>query len=278
MSHPSGSPAGWWSDPLYADDLTAIHRLGDWHPDQVRSVWRPSTLRHDAEQRTAIAAAWDAACARPGVHLFDGRLCRLEDLTVHDDGWAIGLSPTGYRAFLGSNCTHPEWADRHGHAALADALGTSVALLSSDGWAVFGRRSPHLALYPGHPHPVGGTLEVADGPAPDTTAELLREVREEVGLAADEIRTVRVLALTEDRRFRQPEMVWLVATACTRIDLERRIARDEHTGAWSVRAAADALRQELLPLRDMTPVLRAVLLVLGWRLGGRRWLDAISRP
>lgn len=276
MNKKSGSPADWWSDPLYVDALTAIHRLGSWRPEQVRSVWRPSTLRNDEAQLAAITAAWDAACARPGVNLYDGRLCRLEHFAANDDGIEIGLSATGYKHFLGSNCTHPEWADTSGHHALADALGTSVALLSSDGHAVFGRRSPHLALYPGYPHPIGGTLEVSAGAAPDATAELLREVSEEVGLAAHEITEVRVLGLTEDRNFRQPEMVWLVRTTCLRAELEQRIARDEHTGAWSVRADPDALRRELLPLRDMTPVLRAVLLVLGWHLGGAAWLHALQ--
>ena len=268
----------WWQQPVYSDTLVHIHIFCDWAPEQLRSLWRPSGLRHTPDQQAAIAAAWQQATSRPGVNLFDGGLCRLEDFTADAQGAIVGLSPTGYQAFIGSNCTHPEWAEIHGHGALADALGTSVALLSSDGWAVFGRRGPHLALYPNLPHPVGGTLEIGDGVTPvDITEELLREVREEVGLDDRDFLDVRILALSEDRRFRQPEMVWLVQTGRSRAELEQRIARDEHTAAWSIRADPDVLLAALVPLVDMTGVMRAVLVSLGWKLGGEAWLKNLRQ-
>jgi hypothetical protein len=262
--------------PRYSDPLVSIHVFGDWLPEQVRSCWRSSTLKHTSEQSAAINAAWARALSRPGVHLFDGPLCRLEDFTIDEHGVVLGLSATGYKAFVGSNCSHPDWADTHGHGALADALGTSVALLSVDGWAVFGRRGQHLALYPGYPHPIGGTLEVGDGTTPvDATSELFREIHEEVGLADSDFRDVRILALTEDRRFRQPEMVWLVRTNRDRVELEQRVGTGEHAGAWSIRAETGALADALVPISDMTPVLRGVLLSLGWHLGGQAWLDEV---
>lgn len=276
---PEPSPKPWWALQQYSDALCHLHVLGNWDPDLVRSEWQPSTMRHSPEQLAAIDRAWILACARPGVHLFDGALCRLESFTNHShelaNGLTIGLSATGYKAFLGTNGSHPEWADTYGHTTLAAALGTSAALISSDGWIVCGRRSPNLALYPDYPHPVGGTCEINGDIPPSISTELLRELHEEVGLLASEITDVRVIALAEDRRLRQPEMIWLIRTCCSRENLEQRIAHDEHTAAWSIRADPQVLYQALVPLTDMTPVMRATLLAYGWHAGGDSWLDSV---
>ncbi|MBA2479215.1 MAG: hypothetical protein H0V44_01030, partial [Planctomycetes bacterium] len=60
--------------------MTAFRILarGDWRAGAVRAHWVPSTLRMPPEVVAAVDAAWADAAARPGIHLFDGPLCRVE--------------------------------------------------------------------------------------------------------------------------------------------------------------------------------------------------------
>lgn len=203
-----------------------------------------------------IDSAWSEACARPGVHLFDGPLCRFERLTADDQHLHLDVSLCSYKQFFGTNGSHPEWAEAHGWGSLANAIGTSAALVSSDGWLVFGRRSTAVALYPGWAHPFGGILEPSDDL--DLLAEMQRELHEEIGLAENDLSDLACIGLVRDPRLLQPELIYLARAKLTRHELESRLDLDEHSACWSVRAEPEAialaLRHELL-----TPVTRLVL-------------------
>jgi hypothetical protein len=247
-----------------------LHHLGSWSPAAITTRWVPSTQHHTPAQTAAIDAAWATVCARPGVHLFDGHMARCEAIACDADRFTVDLSITSYRIFMGTNAAHPEWGDGHdaptgfrARPALADPLGTSIALVSHDGWAVFGVRAPHLALYPGCAHPLGGTLEIGDGVTPvDITAELLREVREEADLSPDDLTDLLLIALMEDRYLRQPEAIFTARTRCDRAELETRLAQDEHTATWAVRHDPAAIDAALAADQAMTHVLRGTLMAL----------------
>ena len=203
-----------------------------------------------------IESAWSTACARPGVHLFDGPLCRFERLTADEQHLHLKVSRCSYKQFFGTNGSHPEWADAHGWNFLANAIGTSAALVSSDGWLVFGSRSMAVALYPGWAHPFGGILEPSEDL--DLLAEMQRELHEEIGLSASDISDLACIGLVRDPCLRQPELIYLARASLTLHELESRLDPEEHSACWSVRADPDAisyaLHHELL-----TPVTRLVL-------------------
>jgi hypothetical protein len=246
---------------------------GDWPATRLASAWiERGSQRLDATQQAAVEAAWLAAGARPGVYLFDGSLCRLESFHADADGLRLALSATTYKAFMGTNGAHPEWADTHGPHALANPLGTSVALRSSDGHLVFGRRSQAVALYPGCAHPFGGTMEIpAPGTAVDIIAEAARELAEEVGVAGDDLVDLRAIALMEDLRLRQPELVY--AARCRRdlATLIARLDRQEHDACWTVPDDPDAIATALTGDGPITPVLRGTLLAWGALRFGDAW-------
>jgi 8-oxo-dGTP pyrophosphatase MutT (NUDIX family) len=233
----------------------------------------PSGLAHTPEQHAAIAAVWRARQARPGIDLFDGPLCRLERLVLDSHGLHLHLSPTTYQVFIGTNGHHPQWADAHGRQVMADAMGTSVALRSSDGMLVFGRRSQRVALYPGAAHPFGGTMEPPPtGAVLDPLAEMRREMQEEIGITADDLSDLRAIALLEDRHLRQPELVYAAHTHLTAAALNQRLDLHEHTGCWLIADDASAIESALRSNDQLTPVLAGTLLAWGWRRFGEDWL------
>jgi hypothetical protein len=223
---------------------------GSWGAEALSATLVPSTFLPDAGTTARVEAAWATACARPGVHLFDGPLCRLERIQATPEHLHVELSAITYRWFYGTNGSHPELAPR------ADALGSSAALVSSDGWLVFGVRSQAVGLYPGRAHPFGGTLDPT--PTPDLLGEMARELDEEIGLKAADIAELLCIGIGEDPLLRQPELLYLARTHCTRKMLVPRLQGDEHGTCWCVATTPTALTEALAdPLA--TPVTRVVL-------------------
>src|SRR5437879_5911674 len=121
--------------------ILRFHAAGQWSPDQLDIDHIPSTWQSTPEVDQAIESAWQQATARPGLHLFDGPMCRLESWHVNNDRLRIVLSDTHYKTFLGTNLTHPELADRFGRQILANPVGVSPALLTVDNFLIMGRRN-----------------------------------------------------------------------------------------------------------------------------------------
>ncbi len=249
--------------------------VGDWPRQRLRTRWLASSHRLDPSQREAVHDAWVTALAQPGVSLFNGAQCRLESWSAGDGALTLALSRSCYQDYLGTNAAHPQWAERHGPGVLANPLGTSVALESGDGRLVFGRRGSAVALYPGQPHPFGGTLEPPEpGSDVDLIAEMQREITEEIGLAASDLDDLRAIALTEDRLLRQPELVYAARCPLPCAEIERRLDLHEHSACWTLPATATDVSAALTADDPLTPVLRATLIGWGiWRFG-RRWLNA----
>lgn len=229
---------------------------GYWRRGQLSTAIVTSTYDPHPTLAALVESAWNEACSRPGVQLFDGPLCRFERLVATDQHLHLDVSRCGYKQFFGTNGSHPEWADDHGWNSLANAIGTSAALVSGDGWLVFGRRSLSLALYPDWAHPFGGILEPSD--SIDLISEMQRELHEEIGLADADITDLACIGLVRDPQLRQPELIYLARSLLTRHELESRLDPVEHSACWSVRANGDAIA---LALRDeaLTPVTRLVL-------------------
>lgn len=234
----------------------------------------PSGLRLTPALDAAITRVWNEAGRKPGVHLFDGPLCRLEQVDSDQAGLHLRLSPTSYRIFIGTNGHHPQWADEHGAQVMANPVGTSVALRSCDGRLVFGRRSSRVALYPGCIHPFGGTMEPPpSGAVLDVLGEMRRELHEEAGIAQDDLTDLRVIALVEDRHLRQPELVYAAQSCLTAEAIQARLDADEHTACHLVDDERAAIEAILTGVEAKTPVLSGTLLAWGWRCFGDRWLD-----
>ncbi|MBA3709483.1 MAG: hypothetical protein H0W83_11775 [Planctomycetes bacterium] len=242
---------------------------GDWSSAAIRVRWTASTLRMPPEVDLLVERTWAEALRRPDITLFDGPLCRLEDWQCDQDGLVLTLSRTSYKIFFGTNGRNPQIADTHGPGAMANAVGSSAAVLTADGWLVFGRRSSTMALYPGCAHPFGGCLEPGDDL--DVLRDLRRELAEEARLADADITDLRCLALAEDLTLRQPEVMCVATTGLIRSALDGRIEPAEHSGTWAVRSDRDAIATVLAGDDPMTPLTRLMLLLHGARAFGEEW-------
>ena len=204
----------------------------------------------------AIEAAWIETNARPGVRLFDGPVCRLEAFNVLANGSSrIDLSHTSYRVNVGTNFCNPHLADEHGPDVMANPLGVSAGLISADGFLIFGRRNASVAYYPHKLHPFAGSIEVRD--AINVFDDCRRELREEIGLPADEIASIELIGLVLDRALRHPELIFRVRSTRTRDDIRSSVDPAEHGSSEAWPATVEGLTQ-VLGRADVTPVGRAI--------------------
>src|SRR3954470_11251158 len=119
--------------------MLSFPAVGAWRPGQILVSWKPNTRPIVAEVEQQIERAWRAAMARPGIQLFDGPMCRLESLDILPNRTMhLTLSPASYKPFLGTNMTNPRLADKYGHKVLANPVGLSCVLISSDGFLLLG--------------------------------------------------------------------------------------------------------------------------------------------
>ncbi len=244
--------------------------LGRWRPREVRCVWGESTFAPTTATLQQIEQAWHEAAARPGIHLFDGPMCRLEHASPDGPNLCLRLSRTNYRTFLGTNMAreHPDVpADP---SQLANPVGLSVALESSDGQLVLGRRNDRVAYYPGYVHPFAGALEPADNV--DVFADALRELNEELSLSAADVRDMALVAIVADAVLRQPELIFLARSSLDCAAIRRRLDPGEHRELVGI--LPKDLDAALADVSTWTPVAVAATIFFGREHLGSAWSAA----
>lgn len=253
--------------------MLTFRATGDWGPGQVSLGWAERSSRREVpEVERIIEETWARVSGRPGVHLFDGPMCRLESFDASGDVLDLSLSHTSYKAFVGTNLEHPHLADPFGPGVMANPLGVSALLETADGYLMLGRRNASVAYYPNRVHPFAGALEPRDGA--DPFAAVYRELAEELSLSRDAVTGLRCRGLVEDSALRQPELVFHATSSRRRAEVEDLLDRVEHHGTWAVqvgridRAIGDPA---------LTPVAVASLLLWGRARLGTEWFDARAR-
>lgn len=184
-------------------------------------------------------------------------MCRLENWRVEGGVLLLELSLTSYRIFVGTNMTQPTLPREQ----LAHTVGVSTLLITADGFAMMGRRSGNVAYYPHRVHPFAGSLEpegAGDRP-PDLFDNALRELHEELGLFAHDIREIVCLGIVEDTQLSHPETIFVAHTNRTKFEIESNLLGNEHDSAWSCPATADAINHALSDQSQFTPVAIAAL-------------------
>ena len=199
---------------------------------RFRSTWVPETRPILPEVERLIDEAWAEATARPGVHLFDGPMCRMESWQAFPGRLSLVLSGTSYKPFLGTNLMHPELADKYGHAVLANPVGVSPALLTADGWLMMGRRNASVAYYPNRVHPFAGCwsrgtgwiCSARCGGSFGRSCRLPRWISRRFGCTG----------IAEDTALRQPELVFRVTSTRTKAQIDQTLDLTEHHATWSI--------------------------------------------
>jgi 8-oxo-dGTP pyrophosphatase MutT (NUDIX family) len=249
--------------------MLTFRHTGDWGPGDIEVAPADSSPARVPEVEALVERAWQEAKRRPGVQLFDGPMTRLEESGVRPDGRLyLVLSRTSYKHFLGTNLTRPDIARRYGPQVLANPVGLSAALETTDGYLLLGRRTNTVAYYPGRIHPFAGALEPGDGP--DVFGAVLRELHEELSLERDELDHLRCAGLVEDDALRQPELIFLARCRLSRRRVEENVDPVEHHGVYAVPATAERVGGATSD-PALTPVAVASLLLWGRARFGDEW-------
>ncbi len=256
--------------------MLIFHLTGDWTPQRVQIAWTRSTRGIVPDVEQLIERTWnDALRQQPGVHLVDGPMCRVESWRASDDALHLVLSRTTYKAFLGTNMRNPQLADQYGPSILANPLGVSPALVSSDNFLLLGRRNASVAYYPHKLHPFAGAIEPREDL--DVFDDVRRELREELSFDVGDVADVRCTGIVEDVALRQPELIFAVRSTRTRSQIESQVDQTEHGGSWSIPATRDAIERALAHPDEFTPVAIASLLLWGRLTFGHHWFTERSR-
>lgn len=254
--------------------MLIFHAIGDYTPQQVRSVRVADTRTRLPEVDRAIDAVWAEARARLGERLFDGPMCRLEGWSAGPAELRLDLSRTTYRVFYGTNLSHPEFAERYGRSVMANPVGVSPALETADGWLMMGRRNASVAYYPNRVHPFAGALDPDDATVFDAIS---RELAEELAFTPADITEMRCTGVAEDTSIRQPELIFRATSPRTRAQIEKQVDREEHHDSWSIPATAAGVDDALKDAALLTPVACAALLLWGRTRFGEEWWTAQVR-
>jgi hypothetical protein len=250
-----------------------ILSIGDWKPADVTARWVEDRRPRIPEVEEIIERSWTEAKRRPGIHLFDGPMCRLEAFRA-GQRLELDLSRTSYRISWGTNMNNAGLADRFGTEVLANPVGISSALESDDGFLLLGKRNAKVGYYPLRVHPFAGTLEPAENV--DVFAEARRELAEELGFADSDISQMVCVGIVEDAALRQPELIFAVKSNRSRRDIEAMLDAAEHESCLAI----DPTRQDVdRALRNpiLTPVAAGATLLWGLRQFGRDWFDEAQR-
>jgi 8-oxo-dGTP pyrophosphatase MutT (NUDIX family) len=247
---------------------------GDWGAEQIRVTQVPGGRRIVPEVERLIDGAWHQAQSRPGIRLFDGPMCRLESWRVEHDVLRLTLSDTSYKPFFGTNLSNPELAERYGRDVMANPVGVSPALRTSDNFLLLGRRNSSVAYYPSRIHPFAGCLEPKD--QGDLTGAVRRELYEELSLSDRDILDVRCTGIVEDRELRQPELIFRAEVSLTRVEIESQVHADEHHDSVAIPATRDGIEQ-MIADPALTPVGVASLVLWGRTRFGDEWFATLVR-
>lgn len=254
--------------------MLRFRAIGRWNEGAVRVRWTSDTRPSIAKMERAIEEAWKRA-QRPGVQLFDGPMCRLESLTVSPSSLELGISRTSYKIFVGTNMYNPQLGDEFGNEALANPIGLSTSVLSSDGFVLLGKRNDRVAYYPSRIHPFAGAAEPAD--SLNLFDEVRRELEEELGFGSSDVAELFCGGIAEDRSLRQPEIIFHCRSNRSRNDIIRQLDTTEHRGAWSVSATPESIADALRDPAPFTPVAIATLLLFGRSHFGEQWFAREAR-
>lgn len=204
-------------------------------------------------------------------------LYKLLSFRASSDELTLFVGRTYYREYLGTNRTHPEWHTEFGDECMANLLGVSVCLETSDGMIVLEDRSPRVATYSGfyHVKPSGHP------PAPhDLTSAIMQQAKGELALEKQELALLACSGLIRALPERKPEVTFIGQTPVSSHELQERVSRRqwETERLFFLECDPDILRKFLVSQQARTtPPGHASLILAGRSKYGHRWFrDTVS--
>ncbi|UCF33143.1 MAG: hypothetical protein JSV78_12495 [Phycisphaerales bacterium] len=249
----------------------------------VYGVPADSPRRSNPQIEAAIQQTWEdeislaAACNRA---LYDGELGRLAGFVAVGESLQLELATTCYCDFVGTNVSDVLGVHERGPAYLANPLGVSATVLTSDGFLVYGRRSNRVAYHFGYLQTIGGMLEAPDrleDGGYDVFGSCMREVVEELPISESEPADLFVVGLVRDRELLQPELLFEVSLDLPAAALDARFVKNLGEGEHERLEMAFSQPQAIVPFinthQPITPIAQAAMLLHGFHRWGAGWYE-----
>jgi len=250
-------------------------------PDKVHVNWSDHPRATNDSIEELIEKSWLDQIQRAegtGTKIFNGQLCRLISHRCDNAHLNLTLGPVSFKEFIGTNATQAYIRHLHGPEVMANPLGVSAAVCTSDGLIVLGMRSSNMIQYAGRIHPIGGTVEPpeADGDSPDPFKAIIDELHEETAVPPESVSSIICLGLVRDRNTVQPELIFDCHVDCDVVSLFASAATApdaaEHSSMVPVRDHPGAVVSFMENhFSQLTPVAMATLLLHGLRHWGSGW-------
>lgn len=225
---------------------------GLYRPDQLTIAYNPA-LRMP---KTAAIADWMeslwqeklALAKAQGTRLFDAPLFRFVSARAVGDQLAVAIGDTSYKEYVTTRV--PEFALVHPRQDLGNALAVCSVVETRDE-AILLEKRQGVDVYVGRYHVIGGfferTLDTDQGVQPDPFAAMRREIREETGIQADDIRDQYCLGVVYDVTTPHAELCFLTRLHISLAEVRKRQPEDDEIQhLLSLPITAESLRAFLL--------------------------------
>jgi 8-oxo-dGTP pyrophosphatase MutT (NUDIX family) len=215
-----------------------------------------------------------------GQRLFDAPLFRFIAATTQAGGsLQLALGDTSYKEYVTTRM--PDFAQKHMLQNLGNPLAVCSVVETCDNYILLDKRQG-VDVYVGRYHVIGGFFErILDMNAqPDPFAAIRREIREETGIQAADIKEQYSLGVVYDLQTPHGEMCFL-----TRLNISlhevlhnRTPEEDEIKQLYSLQVTAESLHEFIVTHHgNISATGEPNLLLYGDEKFGRKWFDEVMK-
>ena len=211
-----------------------------------------------------------------GQRLFDAPLFRFIAATAHIDGSLhLILGDTSYKEYVTTRT--PDFAQKHSRQSLGNPLAVCSVVETNDNHILLDKRQG-VDVYVGRYHVVGGFFEreLDMGIQPDPFAAIRREIREETGIQAADIKEQHCLGVVYDLQTPHGEMCFVTRLNISLHEVlhDRTPEEDEIKQLYSLQATAENLHEFIVNNHgNISATGEPNLLLYGGEKFGGKWFD-----
>jgi ADP-ribose pyrophosphatase YjhB (NUDIX family) len=221
-----------------------------------------------------------AQARQKGTRLFDAPLFRYVQAASRPDGrLQVTVGDTGYKEYATTRT--PEFAQRHIRQDLGNALAVCSVLETSDDYILIDKRQG-VDVYVGRYHVIGGFFErdLDMATKPDPFAAMRREIREETGIQATDIKEQFCLGVVYDLTTPHAEMCFLTQLNISWAEvLTREPEENEIKQLQSLKVTEESLKEFIMRHHgNISATGEPNLLLYGrWKFGEGWFEDVMGR-
>jgi 8-oxo-dGTP pyrophosphatase MutT (NUDIX family) len=227
-------------------------------------------IHYPPEAIEFIENAWqDRAAQNPGRVQRDSPAIILLNITREMGGYQLIAGLTSYKYRYGT--TLPQFVQHFGTDLVAKTIGADALILTGDDKLIVGQRNTHRAGKTGGLHLPGGLIEQER----DLVTAVKREIREEVGIEADEWEIESILGVQQSRETLSSGIVYFGITQLSSTEIVKKNT-DNELGRKFIPNDPDIVRKLLLQFsRTASTSVIGALYLYGKQNFGLDWADQV---